>query len=324
MKNKSEIMVSIVCTTYNHEKYIRDALEGFVSQKTSFPFEILVMDDASNDGTANIIHEYEKKYPDLIKPVYQEVNQYSQGLKPGKQNRDRAIGKYIALCEGDDYWIDDHKLQKQVNYMEVHPDCTFCFTNGKCEIDGKIVRSVIPWTQDSKISDNGIYDLIGVEQIGYIPTASFVFKRKDLERLPKIRPTAFHGDNCTKVGMTSLGYAYCFDEETCVYRFKVPGSVTTSWKSVEQYSKYADRFIEMYEDFYNLFGAKYWIFHQRALEWETTKFIMQGNYKALRNKKYKEYFKKKGLKAYIKYLIIYAFPNLYARLRRLKNGRNSL
>ena len=124
------VVVSIVCNTYNHELYIRDALDSFLSQKTNFPFEILVFDDASTDKTANIIRSYEEKYPDIIKPVYQTVNQYSLGLMPGKQNRERATGKYIAICEGDDYWCDCNKLQKQVDYMESHPDCTFCFTNG--------------------------------------------------------------------------------------------------------------------------------------------------------------------------------------------------
>lgn len=124
------VLVSITCNTFNHGSYIADALEGFVSQKTNFEYEILVYDDASTDNTASIIRQYEAKYPHLIKPIYQTVNQYSQGLRPGHQNRQRATGKYVAICEGDDYWIDPLKLQKQVDYMEAHPNCTFCFTNG--------------------------------------------------------------------------------------------------------------------------------------------------------------------------------------------------
>ena len=115
----NEILVSICCITYNHEKYIRDAIEGFLMQKTDFPFEVLIHDDASTDGTADIIREYETKYPDIIKPIYQTENQYSKGIKiSATYNYPRAKGKYIALCEGDDYWIDPYKLQKQVDFLE--------------------------------------------------------------------------------------------------------------------------------------------------------------------------------------------------------------
>ena len=118
-------LVSICCSTFNHEKYIRDAIEGFLMQKTTFPVEILIHDDASSDGTADIIREYEKKHPDIIKPIYQTENQYSKGNKPGRINRKRARGKYIALCEGDDYWTDPLKLQKQVDFLEKNPEYTF-------------------------------------------------------------------------------------------------------------------------------------------------------------------------------------------------------
>ena len=125
-----EIIVSICCATYNHQKYIRDAIEGFLMQKTTFPFEILIHDDASTDGTADIIREYEAKYPDIIKPIYQRENQYSKGIKISQVYQfPRAQGKYIALCEGDDYWIDPHKLQKQVDYLERNPHVSFVATN---------------------------------------------------------------------------------------------------------------------------------------------------------------------------------------------------
>jgi len=99
-------------------------------QKTTFPFEILIHDDASTDGTADIIREYEAKYPDIIKPIYQRENQYSKGIKISQVYQfPRAQGKYIALCEGDDYWIDPHKLQKQVDYLERNPHVSFVATN---------------------------------------------------------------------------------------------------------------------------------------------------------------------------------------------------
>ena len=107
-------MVSICCLAYNHEKYIRKTLEGFVNQKTNFNYEILIHDDCSTDNTVNIVEEYRKKYPKLIKPIYQKENQHSKGIKISNVYQfPRAQGKYIAMCEGDDYWTDMNKLQKQ-------------------------------------------------------------------------------------------------------------------------------------------------------------------------------------------------------------------
>lgn len=121
------LMVSIKCLAYNHEKFIRETLEGFVMQKTNFRFEAIVHDDASTDGTAAIIREYAEKYPDIIRPIYETENQYSK--KDGSLSRimhEACNGKYIAMCEGDDYWTDSYKLQKQVDFLEANQDYVMC------------------------------------------------------------------------------------------------------------------------------------------------------------------------------------------------------
>lgn len=116
-------LVSIRCITYNHEPFIRQCLEGFVMQQTNFPFEAIVHDDASTDGTAAIIREYAEKYPDIIKPIYETENQYSKHDGSLRKVMDAHMrGKYIAICEGDDYWIDPLKLQKQFDFLESHLD----------------------------------------------------------------------------------------------------------------------------------------------------------------------------------------------------------
>ena len=126
--NDSPIAVSIICKAYNHERYIRKTLEGFVSQRTDFRFEVLIHDDASTDNTAEIIREYEAKYPDIIKPTYQSENQYSRKTPVIRDFLlPRARGKYLAWCEGDDYWSDPQKLQLQVNAMENNENCSACF-----------------------------------------------------------------------------------------------------------------------------------------------------------------------------------------------------
>lgn len=122
-----DIMVSVCCVAYNHEKYVKKAIESILNQKTNFKFEVLVHDDASLDSTADIIREYEEKYPDIIKPIYQTVNQYSMNIPiTNKYQFPRAKGKYIAFCECDDYWTDENKLQKQVNFLEKNKQYIAC------------------------------------------------------------------------------------------------------------------------------------------------------------------------------------------------------
>lgn len=126
MKNNCPL-VSISCITFNHAPYIRQCLDGFMMQQTNFPFEVLIHDDASTDGTTEIIREYAEKYPDIIKPLYEEENQWVKGRRGSAVfNFPRAKGKYIALCEGDDYWTDPLKLQKQVDFLEANPDFVMC------------------------------------------------------------------------------------------------------------------------------------------------------------------------------------------------------
>jgi glycosyltransferase involved in cell wall biosynthesis len=125
-------VVSICSLAYNHESYVRDCLEGILMQETTFPVEILIHDDASTDNTANIIREYEARYPRLIKSICQTENQFSKGKVgaplhafPGKR------GEFMAYCEADDYWTDPSKLQKQVDFLDRNPDYVMCYHDAK-------------------------------------------------------------------------------------------------------------------------------------------------------------------------------------------------
>ena len=113
---------SIICNTYNHEKTIEETIKGFLIQEVNFSFEILIHDDASSDSTQKIIKKYEEIYPNLINPIYQIINQTSLGKSVSEINISRAQGEYIAICEGDDVWIDPYKLQKQVDYLDKNSD----------------------------------------------------------------------------------------------------------------------------------------------------------------------------------------------------------
>lgn len=128
-------LLVIECCTYNHEPYIRQCLEGFVMQKTNFPFVAIVHDDASTDNTASIVRGYAERYPDIIKPIFETENQYSK--HDGSIGRivhgaeDATGAKYVAMCEGDDYWTDPLKLQMQVDFLETHPDYGLVHTGSK-------------------------------------------------------------------------------------------------------------------------------------------------------------------------------------------------
>ena len=131
MNEKDAPLVSIRCLVYNHEPYLRQCLDGFVMQRTNFPFEAIVHDDASTDGSVAIIREYAEKYPDIIKPVYETENQYSKCDGSIRKAMDAVMcpdSKYIAKCEGDDYWTDPDKLQKQVDILESDPEIGLVYT----------------------------------------------------------------------------------------------------------------------------------------------------------------------------------------------------
>ena len=126
-------VVSVRCITYNHERYIAKALDSFLIQKTDFPFEVVVHDDASTDRTADIIRGYVAKYPKIIKPIYEKENQYSKHDDSLRKIVDSACkGEYIAYCEGDDFWIDENKLQKQYDAMVEQPECSLCTNIVQC------------------------------------------------------------------------------------------------------------------------------------------------------------------------------------------------
>lgn len=316
-----QIRVSVSCLVYNHAPYLRQTLDGFVNQKTNFDYEVLVHDDASSDGSVAIIKEYEELYPDIIKPIYQEKNQYSLGVRIGPTFQfPRACGDYIAMCEGDDYWVDEYKLQKQFDYMEANPDCTLCFTNAYCEESGKITRKVIPWQKSSKVNENGRYDLRGIEEIGYIPTASFFYRLSSRKSFPIINSHAFQGDGFLKLALTMQGYAYCISSCTCVYRLGVPGSITTRWKDDKlSLIEYADKFIVMYQEFNRITGEKYAdLFLRRILEWEYSVALKSNDYEELRKKKYWTIVKNRGGRSILIYGLACCFPRLYRLLKKIK------
>lgn len=221
---QNEIMVSVCCLVYNHEIYIREALDSILMQKTNFSFEVLINDDASTDGTPEILKQYESKYPHIIKPVYQTENQYSQGVSVGRFNRERAKGKYIAYCEGDDFWTDADKLQKQVDYMEKHPECSLC------------VHAAYRVSPDSKkekthVRPNKGNKLFTTEEViegggGLFATNSILYPAEFSQYRPDFCTNSPAGDYPLAIYLALQGTVYYMDEFMSAYRVNVEGSWT--------------------------------------------------------------------------------------------------
>lgn len=206
--------VSIVCITYNHEKYISKALDGFISQKTNFKFEIIVYDDASTDNTAKIIKEYEKKYPKIIKPIFQKENQYSKGIKVTKEFAvPKAKGKYLAFCEGDDYWTDNNKLQLEYDIMERDQSLSMCAHGFECiKANGDFLYEEVLLEKRYNILDFFNSVLPGVH-------TSTRFIRKELyQKMPDFFYKASVGDLTLLLWCLLNGDVYYISKKMSVYR----------------------------------------------------------------------------------------------------------
>ena len=240
MKQQEPILVAIRCTVYNHEPYLRDCLEGFVMQKTNFRFVAVVHDDASTDGSAAIIREYEEKYPDIIKPIYEIENQYSK--HDGSLGRimnaaiDATGAKYIATCEGDDYWTDPLKLQKQVDILEKDESLMMCCTN--CSVvDNHSVE--LHAVRGGVVKDDieGRYNLRDFFDQGHqYPTLSVVYRnthRDEVRQKTNAMRNPYMGDWTLWIALLCFGDMYYLDEVTCAYRIN-PTSLTHDQSKMNQ------------------------------------------------------------------------------------------
>ncbi|MBF8964220.1 glycosyltransferase [Pontibacter sp. FD36] len=194
-----EPLISIVSLTYNHEKFIRQTLDGFLMQETDFSFEIVIHDDASTDNTQSIIREYEVRFPHIIKPIFQKENQKSKGNGIVTQIAfGAARGKYIAICEGDDFWTDSFKLQKQVDFLEANPNTSFCFHN----VDVVDQNNTLLFSA-TRMNSPILYSWQDIFHI-YIPPLSVVFRNIPLQYPPETKQI-LNGDILLFALLTSYG-----------------------------------------------------------------------------------------------------------------------
>ena len=225
-RKKYPVLVTIQCTVYNHEPYLRKCLDGFVMQQTTFPFEAIVHDDASTDNSADIIREYAEKYPDIIKPILETENQYSK--EDGSLSRimlEATRGKYIAVCEGDDYWTDPHKLQMQVSFLESHPDYMMCVTEARVLINEEYFQEWNTFKDNCDISTDRVIVTAGQH---LIQTCTFVFKKEVFMDWPDVNKRCCVGDMPLFITCALKGKVYYFSCKTGVYRKSLTNG---SWSS---------------------------------------------------------------------------------------------
>lgn len=228
--NQNSPTVSVICHTYNHAPYIRQTLESMLVQETDFSVEIIVHDDASTDGTADIVREIATDKPERIAPIFQKGNQFSQGKRPPRFTFPRARGEFIALCEGDDYWTDPQKLQKQVDALRRHPEVDLCVHPA--------MRLSMRTGKAKKGFDHGPRerivpsDAIIARHNQFAPTASVLMRTHAAQNLPDWffnEPGLPVGDFFIEAILGRKGVLYLPDTMS-VYRRDVPGSYTNQFR----------------------------------------------------------------------------------------------
>lgn len=341
---ENEVMVSVCCVAYNHGKYIEQTLQGFVSQITNFRFEVIVHDDASTDNTKSIIQKYVELYPDLFIPMYETENQYSKGQGSGTNFRIMAPkirGKYVAYCEGDDYWSDDHKLQKQYDALENNPDCSLCvhrvqsiWEDGSL-MDKSDARLKVPkkgyGLQPGVIEKEQIAAALFLKG-GYPFHTSCYFHRKSAiedQINGKAEFTRFMNGDMAKLRLClNRGNFFYIGEIMSHRRRGVPGSWNTRWEKADIQAKLkhlgnqiiGDRMFDEYSDYQFHDYISVLCFNLTAECWI---------YDTGDSKKYKKYVKenplslkvihdKASLWLYIRYLIMRVSPRFYKLLYKIQ------
>lgn len=324
-KKETDIMVSIICITYNHEKYVSTMLDSLISQRVNFKYEILIHDDASTDGTQEIIKDYKDRYPDIIKPILQSVNQFSRGVNPNiAYNYPRAKGKYVAFCEGDDYWADNNKLQLQFDAMEQNNHCSICVHMTQCvsSSNKKLNRSFPPVKLNEGVISSRQYIDMELRLVGWMFQTSSYFIRTNV-----IKEYVSNYVNKYPVGDLPLvlfslmkGDCYYIDRNMSCYRMD-SGGVMSSLKSREKKIKHFERMIEGHKDFDERTNYKYHRdFEYAILSNEFEIQLLNDNYQKLISPIYKDIIKKMSMQ---RKLIIYfgvVFPKVAGFMEKVKNG----
>jgi len=233
INNLKEPLVSVQCITYNHESYLEQALDGILMQETSFPFEVIVHDDASKDHTADIIRKYERNFPKIIKPIYESENQWSKNDGSLLSVVNSACnGKYVAICEGDDYWIDKNKLQVQITFLEDNPKYVMTVSDAIIKTD----CGELDWGRYKCDSDISLQEMVLGGGL-FVQTCTIVYLKKLInDNYPDCCKKCLIGDYPLQIWATLNGCVRYFSSKMAVYRYQMGTSWTQQLR--ENYKKF--------------------------------------------------------------------------------------
>lgn len=307
-------MVTVICATYNHEKYIKKTLDGFLEQNTSFAVEYIIREDASTDHTADILREYESKYPGFFTIIYEKENQWSKHLIPYFSQRVilETHSKYVALCEGDDYWCDANKLQKQVDMMEQNPNASFC-VHANYELNDRTgkMRERHPYKKSGLITTEEVM----IEPYGMPATCSMLMRTNMINQYPIYELSCPVGDRSRRMFLVDKGPALYIDELMSVYRVNNSASFggrLYDYENSMKLVKQMDTFFDSFNSYTNHKYEKYIrLLKERELISHYTRFnkydqIAKTDY-------YKKYF---SFKDKIKLFIKWKLSPIYAIYKR--------
>jgi glycosyltransferase involved in cell wall biosynthesis len=318
------LTVSICCQTYNHYEYLEQCLDSLLMQKSDFKYEILLRDDASTDGTTLIVKEYASKYLDIIKPLIYSENQFSNGVSPFHDNVKRAQGKYIAICEGDDYWTDPYKLQMQVEHMESNPETSLCVHASTVvkSSTGKVVKTIRP----SDVSRYFDTDEIIQGGGGLFATNSMLFKRSSYLQRPSYFSKSRVGDYPLMIHLSTLGKVYYLDRYLSVYRTAIRGSWTSTTYSgtIQKMLDHNHNIVQLLHEIDHFYERRYARAIQRKIrEIEFATLQMSGAVNKIRNHEYADLYASLSLqKKIILFITRTYYPKISSVLKRTVNFYN--
>lgn len=313
-----DIVVSVLLMTYNKKKYIKEAIDSILSQKTDFKYELIIRDDASTDGTDLIIKEYQKKYPDIIKPIFIKKNEFNKNTRLIKEMLAYSKGKYIAFMDGDDYWIDDNKLQKQVNYMEEHLDSVALCTNYK------VYNDVTKRFKKKKIKekDYSVDEIISGDG-GMFSSASIMARRSAIKPSGSFYYISPFEDYVSIINIALQGKVHLLKDYTSVYRINATGSwhdKTSKYDPIEFHKYMYDEMSKLFIAFNKDTNNKY----KQATDYVLLKrefmiYVLARDYKRIKEKKFKTLYKIGSCKTKCLYFLKIYFSRIYMLLRSIEH-----
>ena len=317
---ENNIKVSIICNTYNHEKYVAKCLDGFLMQKTNFNFEILIHDDASTDKTKEIIKSYQERFPNVIKPIYQTENQFSKGIKISQTfQHPRVRGCYVAFCEGDDCWLDENKLQTQVDFLDSNKEYSACVHNSENfnALRGKKEGNVSQRENDCDL----IFRDVCKKGSAEYQSSSLVYRAEFLHNKPKYFDKAkTYGDYPLAIYLTTNHKIRYFAGVWSRYNFLSSGNAwTLSAKNQGREAEIFESVIEMLEATKEYLNNNQILEIDKAILEHKFKILeLREEYKQIKKGSYRALYNSKGIKYRFKIFLLQYFPFIMKLKRKLK------